>query len=204
MNVTIVDFGAGNLRSVHQAFWIAGADPSVSSDPNDIRQAERVVLPGVGAAGSALAALRARGLDDALHEVRRAGHPILGICLGLQMMADDVEEFGGHRGLGWVRGKVGRISSTGNTRVPHTGWSPVDVTERGRGLIGQSSKERCFYFCHSNRLYCDQEVAAATVTYGEAFTVAVRFENVFAVQFHPEKSQLAGQRLIKRFLEWAP
>ncbi|MCC7250960.1 imidazole glycerol phosphate synthase subunit HisH [Hyphomicrobium sp.] len=204
MNVTIVDYGAGNLRSVYQAFFLAGADPVTSNDPDVVRRAERVVLPGVGAAGAALEALRARDLDAALDDVRHVGRPILGICLGLQMMADEVQEFGTHRGLGWMRGKVARIPSDGNIRVPHMGWSPVDVTERGHDLIGSSAKDRNFYFCHSNRLYADRDVAAATVAYGEPFTVAVQFESIFAVQFHPEKSQLAGQRFIKRFLDWAP
>jgi imidazole glycerol-phosphate synthase subunit HisH len=204
MKVTIVDYGAGNLGSVHQAFWLAGAEPETSSNPDNIKQAERIVLPGVGAAGTALECLRALGLDQAMDEVRRLGRPILGICLGLQVMAEEIEEYGVHRGLGWIKGKVSRIPSAPNVRIPHIGWSRVDTTDRAGDLIGTSDRDRYFYFCHSNRLHADEGVAAATVIHGEPFTVAVRFDNVFAVQFHPEKSQLAGQRLINRFLNWSP
>lgn len=204
MKVTIVDYGASNLRSVRQAFWMAGAEPEISSDPEAIRRADRVVLPGVGAAGPALEALRKQGLDRALDETRRVGNPVMGICLGLQVMADEIHEFGSYRGLGWMRGRVERISASPGIRIPHMGWSEVQATESGRDLIGSGRKDKHFYFCHSNRLYADEGVAAATVTYGGNFTVAVQFGNVFAVQFHPEKSQVAGQRLIQRFLDWAP
>jgi glutamine amidotransferase len=204
MNVTIVDYGAGNLGSVHQAFWTAGAEPEATADPEKIANAERVVLPGVGAAGTALEQIRARGLDSALNAARAKGTPILGICLGLQLMAEEIEEYGVHRGLGWMKGKVSRIPEVSNVQVPHMGWAKIETTGRAGDLIGASDKDRHFYFCHSNRLHADNGVAAATVRHGETFTVAVRFGNVFAVQFHPEKSQLAGQKLIKRFLAWSP
>jgi len=204
MNVTIVDYGAGNLGSVHQAFWTAGAEPETTSDPDKIANAERIVLPGVGAAGAALEQIRARGLDQAMDAARNNGTPILGICLGLQMMAEEIDEYGIHRGLGWMKGKVSRIPETASVHVPHMGWTKIETTERAGSLIGASDRDRHFYFCHSNRLHLDEGVAAATVNHGETFTVAVRFGNVFAVQFHPEKSQLAGQKLIKQFLAWSP
>lgn len=202
MDIKIVDYGAGNLGSVHQAFWTAGAEPEITSDPHEIANAERIVLPGVGAAGAALEQIRARGLDKAMDIARQKGTPIFGICLGLQIMAEEIDEYGIHRGLGWMKGKVSRISDS--VRVPHMGWAKIETTERADNLIGTSERDRHFYFCHSNRLYLDEGVTAATVRHGEDFTVAVRFGNIFAVQFHPEKSQLAGQKLIQRFLAWSP
>ena len=123
MNITIVDYGAGNLRSVANAFYLAGADPVMASDPDDVANAERLVLPGVGAAGPALSALRGTGMVDALDLARSKGTPIMGICLGMQMMARRLDEFGSHEGLGWIPGHAGPIEDNARLpcRVPHTG-----------------------------------------------------------------------------------
>lgn len=206
MRVTIVDYDAGNIRSVANAVWRAGGEPEIACDPDSVRLAERIILPGVGAAGAALARLRERHLDEALGEVRRIGRPILGICVGMQVFADELFEFGRHRGLGWMRGRIEAIDPHGDkgVRVPHIGWAEVTFTERRTTLIGPSSRDRHFYFCHSYRLVGDEGVSVARVSYGSPFTCAVSFGSVFACQFHPEKSQLAGQRLLERFLEWRP
>jgi glutamine amidotransferase len=202
--VAIVDYGAGNLASVANAIWVAGAEPVIARSPEALTDADRVVLPGVGAGGAALAALRACGFDQALDDVRKSGRPILGICLGLQMMADELEEFGTHRGLGWIRGRVARIPDAERLRVPHMGWSKIAPTERGSQEFNGNPNSHYFYFCHAYRLIEDEGVATATVDHGGNFTVAVRFENVAAVQFHPEKSQVNGRRLLERFLDWSP
>jgi glutamine amidotransferase len=120
------------------------------------------------------------------------------------MMAEELEEFGVHRGLGWIKGRVARIPDAEGLRVPHMGWAQVVPTERGRGEFTGSAAAQHYYFCHSYRLIEDDKVATATVDHGGPFTVAVRFDNVMAVQFHPEKSQVNGRRFLERFLDWSP
>lgn len=206
MQVTVIDYGAGNLASVANALYLAGADPQVAATPEALAGAARIVLPGVGAAGHAIARLRASGMADALEDARRAGTPILGICLGLQLMAQRLEEFGSHEGLGWIPGSVGPIEKAvaSPCRVPHTGWSAIATTDRASGMIGNGNKDRTVYFCHSNCLTTDPAIVAATVDLGAPVTAAIRHENLFAVQFHPEKSQQAGARLLQAFLDWTP
>jgi len=206
MQVTVIDYGAGNLASVANALYLAGAEPEVAATPEQLAGAQRIVLPGVGAAGHAIARLRAAGMAEALDDARKRGTPILGICLGLQLMAQRIEEYGSHEGLGWISGHVGPIEDavTVPCRVPHTGWSAVAPTERASGMIGTGNKDRFVYFCHSNCLTTDAAIVAATVDLGTPITAAIRHENLFAVQFHPEKSQQAGARLLQAFLEWTP
>lgn len=207
MTVTIVDYGAGNIRSVRNALEYAGAQVSESADPDVIGAADRIVLPGVGAAGSALNVLRQKGLADALDTARRRGTPVLGICLGLQMLAEELDEFGTHQGLGWIAGRVAPIAeSAGDTvRLPHIGWARI---EPGAGsaaaFFGKNDKSNYFYFCHSNCLTTPAPVVAATVDLNGPVVAAVQQENILAVQFHPEKSQINGIRLIEAFLDWTP
>lgn len=206
MQVTVIDYGAGNLRSVANALYLAGAEPEVAATPEQLAGAERIVLPGVGAAGHAIARLRASGMAQALEESRAKGIPILGICLGLQLMAQHLDEFGSHEGLGWIPGRVGPIEEAVALpcRVPHTGWSAIAPTDKAGGMIGTGSKDKVVYFCHSNCLTTDETIVAATVDLGTPVTAAIRHENLFAVQFHPEKSQQAGDRLLRAFLDWTP
>ncbi len=206
MKVTVIDYGVGNLRSVATALWRAGGEPEITSDPDVVRRAERVVLPGVGAAGAAITQLRALHLDSALLEFRAAARPFLGICVGMQLLAEELLEFGRHRGLGWIAGVVDRLEKTDDPglRIPHIGWSEITPTERHSKLLGTSLRDRYFYFCHSYRLTGDHGVAVARTTHGTPFTCAVQFDSVFACQFHPEKSHVAGQKLLERFLAWRP
>lgn len=206
MNVTIVDYGAGNLRSVANAFYLAGADPVLASNPDEVAGSERIVLPGVGAAGPAMLALRQSGMAEALNIARMRGTPIMGICLGMQMMAERLEEYGSHTGLGWIPGHAGPIEDNTNLpcRVPHTGWSEISTTPAADGLIGRGARDRFVYFCHSNCLITDEEVVAATVECGGPIVAAICHETLFAVQFHPEKSQLCGERVLQGFLDWKP
>lgn len=207
MTVTIVDYGAGNIRSVLNALEYTGADAAPSASPENVANAERIVLPGVGAAGSALEVLRRRGLSEALEEARSRGTPILGICLGMQMLAGELDEFGVHPGLGWIDGQVGPISAHvgADVRLPHIGWARVNpVVTEAAGFFGRNDKSNHFYFCHTNCLQTSRSVVAATVDLTTPVVAAVLKENVFAVQFHPEKSQLNGIRLIEAFLDWRP
>ena len=207
MTVTVVDYGAGNIRSVLNGLAYTGADAVASAIPESVANAERIVLPGVGAAGSALEVLRNRGLSEALDTARARGTPILGICLGMQLLADELDEFGIYPGLGWIGGRVGPISEHVGTdvRIPHIGWARIDpVDGEAASFFGRNEKSNHFYFCHTNCLQTSSPVVAATVDLTTPVVAAVLKENVFAVQFHPEKSQMNGIRLIEAFLDWTP
>lgn len=199
--IALLDYGMGNLRSVVNAFQARGAALRVTSEPADVLAADAVILPGVGAFGAGMAGLRAAGLLDALEEVvRRQGKPFLGICLGMQLLATEGEEHGCHAGLGWLPGCVRRLSPTGGLRVPHIGWNDVTVA-RGDGLFVGFKPGTDFYFVHSYAFEPDDPaVASARCDYGGEFVAAVECGNIAAVQFHPEKSHQAGQRLIGNWL----
>lgn len=206
--VAIVDFGAGNLASVQNALSILGAETRIVQSPEDVRSADRLVLPGVGAAGLALQRMRERGLDEALTEaVRVRGHPMLGICLGMQLVADTLYENGQHRGLGWIRGEVVALEDVGVTEnVPHMGWNDVIPFGAAESMFqALPERRRQFYFAHSFTLRVENEQSVAAYTdYGRRLVAAVLDGTVFAVQFHPEKSQQSGEQLIAAFLDWNP
>jgi imidazole glycerol-phosphate synthase subunit HisH len=211
MTLGIVDYGAGNLKSVQYALERLGENSFIASTPELVRSADRLVLPGVGAAGTAMASMRQRGLDQALDEtVRRNGRPLLGICLGMQLLAEEINEFGTHKGLGWLTGTVSRmpgISGTGKKSLysPHMGWDAVHMADSSNPLFAglQSSPE--FYFAHSNVLFPeDEKIVISHVDYGSKFVASIQFDSVVAVQFHPERSQLNGERMLENFLCWSP
>lgn len=204
--IAVVDYGAGNLRSVAKALERSGLEPQVTGDPAALRRADGVVLPGVGAFADAVANLRAKGLDRALSESIAAGRPYLGLCLGLQVLFDESEEHGRTPGLGLLRGRVERFSerdgSGGLLRVPHIGWNRV----RFRGdhpMLARMPEADWYYFVHSYRVVpADPGIAAGRADYGGEFAAAVATEGMFAVQFHPEKSQSAGKRLLDAYAAW--
>ncbi len=204
--IALVDYGAGNLRSVAKALERSGLAPAVTGDPAGVRAADGVVLPGVGAFPDAMASLRALGLDDAVRHAVEAGRPYLGLCLGLQLLFDESEEHGGSRGLGLLAGRVERFPSADASgaalRVPHIGWNTVRF-EGEHPLLAQLPKEDCYYFMHSYRAVpARPELAAGRADYGGEFAAAVATERTFAVQFHPEKSQSAGRRLLDAYASW--
>lgn len=207
-DVAIVDFGAGNLQSVRNALEMAGAEPSVATAPEEILAAERLVIPGVGAAGHAISYMREHGLVDALTEaVHQKAVPTLGICLGMQLAAARLHEHGENDGLGWVAGDVRHLSEADGIegRVPHMGWNEIEPAEGTGELFDAVRGKRSFYFCHSYTLRgTDAHTVAATVTYGIPLVAAIRKGSYFATQFHPEKSQIKGQQLIGAFLDWTP
>jgi len=195
--VTIVDYGSGNLRSVQKAFERLGTPASITSDPNVVAAADRLVLPGVGAFGDAIRELSARGLTEPIVAHVRADRPFLGICMGLQLLFETGLEGGRHVGLGILRGEVVRFDLPGGLKVPHMGWNAV--TWQGDERL--SADPEHFYFVHAYHARpADPAVIAATADYGGPFCAAVRCGRVFATQFHPEKSQAAGMRLIDRWL----
>jgi len=201
-NVTLVDCGIGNVQSVANALRRVGAEPAIVSDGDALRMAAAscVVMPGVGAVGEALALLRERGLDTALNDLVRDGDvPFLGICVGMQVMAEVCEEFGEHAGLGWIPGRVRRLAPRdGELRVPHVGWNTITVADGPSFLGGLDGSH--FYFVHSYALDCPDEFVLATADYGGPFVAAVRRDHIAGVQFHPEKSSGAGEAMLRSFL----
>lgn len=206
--VTIVDCGAGNNQSVRNAFDMAGADPVMAATPEEILNAERLVLPGVGAAGRVMSRLRENGLDEALTEaVRKRATPTLGICIGMQIAAKTLHEYGDQDGLGWIEGDVRDLHDVEGVpgRIPHMGWNEIEPSAESAILFDAVRGRRAFYFCHSFSLRDpDSGTVAAMAEYGVPLVAAVLDETFFATQFHPEKSQLKGQQLIEAFLDWLP
>jgi glutamine amidotransferase len=197
--VAIIDYGVGNLRSVEKAFHAGGAEAVVTSDERELRAAERLVLPGVGAFRACMEALNARGFDKLVRERVADGTPLLGVCVGMQMLFEESEEFGTTRGLGLLRGRVRRFPE--GLRVPQVGWNQVEWRKR-HALAEGIEDESFFYFVHS--YFCDASDDADVLgrtEYGAAYASVVTRANVYGVQFHPEKSQSAGLRLLKNFAE---
>ena len=195
--VAIIDYGVGNLRSVEKAFAATGCIAVVSSEEHVLREAERLVLPGVGAFGACMNKLIAHGFDELVRERVAAGTPLLGVCVGMQMLFEESEEFGASRGLGFLRGRVRRFSA--DLVVPQVGWNQVRQ-QRSNPLFGGIKDSAFFYFVHS--YYCEPaetEVIAGETDYGVAYASVVARENLFGVQFHPEKSQKDGLRMLANF-----
>ncbi|SEK99108.1 imidazole glycerol phosphate synthase subunit hisH [Sphingomonas palmae] len=203
MTLALIDYGAGNLHSVENALRAAGCtDLTVTADADTVARADRIVLPGVGAFGACATALRGvPGMVEALEQrVRREGAPFLGICVGMQLMAEAGEELGTHAGLGWVSGRVRLIDAAGtDAKVPHMGWNDV-VPTRAHPLIAPGEA----YFLHSFAFQGDDSDVIATTDHAGAVTAAVARDNMVGVQFHPEKSQRYGLALLDRFLKWRP
>ncbi len=201
MSLALIDYGAGNLHSVHNALKAAGAgDVHVTTDPNVVAKADRIVLPGVGAFAHCMEALSAiDGMIAAMEQrVRIDGIPFLGICVGMQLLADEGVEHGTTRGLGWISGTVRAIAPAADLKIPHMGWNDV-VPTQGAPLIEQGEA----YFLHSYHFdAADAADVLATTDHGGPLVAAVGRSNIMGVQFHPEKSQAYGINFLKRFLEW--
>ena len=211
MKIALVDYGSGNLRSAAKSFERAAVEASlnahidVTADPSHVLAADRVVLPGVGAFGDCREGIRAiDGMWDALEEVViEKRRPFLGICVGMQLMADKGLEHGDHDGFGWIAGQVVSIK-TGNPdlKIPHMGWNTLDVVSDHPVFQGIESGAHA-YFVHSYHFQVsDDKMRLAKVTYGRDITAAVGRDNMVGTQFHPEKSQRTGLTLIRNFLEW--
>ena len=202
--VAIVDTGSGNLRSVERALAAAGAEATVTRDPQAVSGADKVVVPGQGAFGGCVAGLDSEGgaLREAVVQAVRAGKPYLGICLGLQILFDASDEDPRCRGLGLVPGRVARFAVAAPLKVPHIGWNQVQRGPAGNAsALGSTADGTHFYFVHSFfPVPSDPRDVALTADYGGAFCAAVARDNIFACQFHPEKSQAAGLGLLARFV----
>lgn len=199
--IAIIDYDAGNIKSVQKACEALGDETVVVTDRrDDILAADRVILPGVGAFGSAMERLSARGLDEVIRTVADSGRPFLGICLGLQLLFEESEESPNAAGLGILRGKILRIPENNHLRVPHIGWNSLTFPRDGR-LFAGVGEEPFVYFVHSYYLKAeDADIVRARTSYGVEIDASVESGNVFATQFHPEKSGQTGLAILKNFL----
>lgn len=203
--ITIIDYGAGNLKSVTNAFKAISYTPLITQDPDNVKKATAVILPGVGAFGDGISRLKELELLEAVQDaVIRHGIPYLGICLGLQFIADFSREMGEHRGLGWIKGAVEKINPSGNGfRIPHIGWNNIEIIWEDPLFTGLA-EEPVFYFVHSyhfNIDEADKEYITSKVYHGMSITASLQKDNIFAVQFHPEKSQQNGMTVLKNFVK---
>ncbi len=198
--ISIVDYGAGNLQSVRNAFLKLGADTTVVSSPDQLKGTDALILPGVGAFGDAMEALNSRGFPEAIREFVKSGRPFLGICLGMQLLLDSSEESPGVEGLHILKGTVRRFPANMGLKVPHIGFNSI-TRQNEASLFDGLGEHPYYYFVHS--YYCSFEDAsqcAARAEYGLSFDASAQWNNVFATQFHPEKSGVVGLRTLQNFL----
>lgn len=199
--IAIIDYDAGNLRSVEKAFLSLGEETIITRNKDEILSADKVVLPGVGAFGDAMARLGQYGLTGVIHQAAGRGTPFLGICLGLQLMFESSEESPGVAGLGLLKGKILKIPDSSGLKVPHMGWNSLDIRPDSRLFSGISMGDYV-YFVHSYYLKAEDEAAvAASTEYGVRIHAAVEWGNLYACQFHPEKSGDTGLGILRNFVD---
>ena len=200
--IAIVDYGVGNLFSLTQSFHAIGADITVTSDSDVLRKADKILLPGVGAFGDAAEKLRNSGLDRVLIEEAKKGKPLMGICLGMQLLFEEGHEYGCHKGLGLIQGCVKPIADVipQELKIPHMGWNGLDICKPNR-ILKNISDGDCVYFVHSYYADAEEDAVIATAEYGAPLTAAVEKGNVFGCQFHPEKSGKVGLEILRAFSE---
>ena len=201
--ITIVDYGVGNLFSLKSSFGFVGEEAQVSGDPDVILHAEKIILPGVGAFADAAQKLRAPGLDEALRQAVRRGTPLLGICLGMQLLFDKSYEYGEHAGLSLIPGNVRPIADVipSGLKIPHIGWNALHFTENRSPIFRDTREGDCVYFVHSYYAADCAPAVTATAEYGAELTAAVQRDNVLGCQFHPEKSGRVGLGILKAFCD---
>ena len=199
--IAIIDYDAGNIKSVEKALKTLGQEVVVTRDPEVILNADKVILPGVGAFGDAMGKLHDYGLVEVTHKVVEKNTPFLGICLGLQLMFESSEETPGVEGLGILKGKIVKIPENGDLKIPHMGWNSLHFQNEGR-LFANLPQDSYVYFVHSYYLQAeDERIVKATTDYSTCIHASVEKDNVFACQFHPEKSSDVGLTILKNFCE---
>lgn len=199
--IAIIDYDAGNIRSVQKALQYVGEGAVVTRDAAQILCAEKVILPGVGAFGDAMEKLHSYGLVDVIREVAAKGTPFLGICLGLQLLFERSDESDGMEGLGILEGEILKIPEKDGLKIPHIGWNSLKFPKRGK-LFEGIEEDSYVYFVHSYYLKAkDEEIVKATTDYGTFIHASVEKDNVFACQFHPEKSSEVGLKILKNFVK---
>ena len=199
--ISIIDYGAGNLHSVKNALDFLGVQSIITDDSEKILGADKVILPGVGAFGNAMEALNGKGLTDVIKKVVEAGKPILGICLGMQLFFEESEETPGVQGIGVLKGRFVKIPKKDGLKIPHMGWNSLEISGDSR-ILKDIGDEPYVYFVHSYYLEPeDCKVVSAYTEYGKKLAVAAEWGNIFATQFHPEKSGDTGLKILKNFIE---
>jgi glutamine amidotransferase len=204
--IAIVEYGMGNVRSLRNAFEYIGEDVIVTADPTALDDADRIVLPGVGAFGDAMRAISERGLEQVLQrQARELNKPVLGVCLGMQLIARSSVEHGEHRGLGWIDAEIRRLEVPRPLKVPHVGWNKISFDMDDPLFHGIKTEEANFYFVHSFHMVCHRSAdVIARADYGSPVTAVVRSRNITATQFHPEKSQDNGLTLLRNWIGITP
>ena len=199
--IAVIDYGAGNIKSVINAFKFLDKKCVLVSEPESLKEYSRIVLPGVGAFGEAIKKLKHNGMDEAIKEAVRSGKAFIGICLGMQLLFEKSYEFGEHEGLGLIAGEVIKFDEVKFDRplkIPHVGWNTLLFKQNGSLNLGLKELEY-LYFVHSYHVVCDDKFALAKTTYGYEFTSAVQHENIFGFQPHPEKSHEVGLKILEKF-----
>ncbi len=194
--IAIIDYGMGNLRSVQKAFEYLGYKAVITQQPSEIQKADKVVLPGVGAFKDAMQTIKQKGIDKVLYDVVEQKKPLLGICLGMQMFFEKSYEYGEHKGLTILQGEIVKLPE--GVKIPHMGWNSLNIKKKNP-LFEGLSQEPYVYFVHSYHLNTEADIVSATTYYGKEIQVAAQKENVFALQFHPEKSGDVGLNILQNF-----
>ena len=201
--IAIIDYGAGNLQSVRNALDFIGCPGTITSDPAEILSADGIILPGVGAFGSAMAEMERKGLTETIKSAAKSGKTYIGICAGMQLLFEESEESPDVPGLGVLKGRVLLFPADKGLKIPHMGWNSIRTKKESR-LLGKLSGSPYMYFVHSYYVKAeDQEIVSALSDYGTTFDAAVEQENLFGCQFHPEKSGTEGISILRRFAELA-
>ncbi len=198
--IAIIDYGAGNLHSVKNALDFLGTESIITGDKNEILSADKIILPGVGAFGDAMKCLSDSGLVETVKEAAKSGKPFLGICLGLHLLFEESEETPDVKGLGIFKGKIVKIPDNSSLKIPHMGWNSITVTKDSK-ILKNIGNEPYVYFVHSYYVDAtDKSIISAYTEYGERLDIAVEKDNIFATQFHPEKSGDVGMQILKNFI----
>ena len=201
--IAVVDYNMGNLRSVENAFLKIGSKVTIVKDPEKIKNYDKLILPGVGAFGDAMEHLKQNGMDEAIKEFAKSKKPLLGICLGMQLLLESSNEFGDHEGLGLIKGEVKKFDTTKfktPLKVPHMGWNELFVQKENL-LFKGLPQEFYLYFVHSYHAICESEHTIGTTEYGYSFVSAINKDNIYGLQPHPEKSHKSGLKILKNFTE---
>lgn len=200
MDVAIIDYGMGNLKNVQKAFTVLGKEAVITADKKIIDRAKHIILPGVGAFKEAIATLKEKGLDETIYKNVKEGKPFMGICLGMQLLFEKSYENGIYEGLCLLPGEIVKFDIPQDFKVPHMGWNTLEIT-KSAPLYEGIEKESYVYFVHSYHVQTEEDIVSAYTTYGKKIPVSVQKDNIFAAQFHPEKSDTVGLKMLENFIK---